>query len=65
MITRNEAQSLGDRIFHVRIGDVDINDFGRQVEINIEFLDGPLQNEIVKFDIRIAIANANWPVDWK
>ena len=53
MITRYDAQSLSDKVFHVRIGDVDMVDFGKEAEINIKFLDGPLQDEIVKFDIRI------------
>jgi len=53
MITRYDAQSLSDKVFHVRIGDVDMVDFGKEAEINIKFLDGPLQDEIVKFDMRI------------
>ena len=53
MITRYDAESLSDKVFHVRIGDVDMVDFGKEAEINIKFLDGPLQDEIVKFDMRI------------
>ena len=53
MITRYDAESLSDKVFHVRICDVDVVDFGKEAGINIKFLDGPLQDEIVKFDMRI------------